>query len=413
MADPKIALTTNTAYLPHTMVAMLSVLENAKRPVSVHILGDEFSAAARKVVEEGCRRGGAADLVFHDLEEILPRRRLLGNWSRVILGRLWIPELIDGRVLYLDGDTYTFGDISPLFEMDMGGDLLGVVRDFGRFQNFKGANQEALENTASCEEIMRPFPRHDYFNSGVLLFDCDGIRKNDDVRSQIARVEKLENYLLPDQDHLNIVFKNRTLFLHPSWNSFYGMTGHTVRLSRKVMPPETVHDAKPPKIIHYVFGPKPWESFEPKWLTKTSFMFRRFPRYAEYRRNARRLLAPCRAAVDEAVSASYLTPLDGAKCKEGGGGAERHSDRPVLRHGLPQACVDRDGVGDRMRFRTRVRASSRRRPDQRRRGKAEGGLPRTGGRPPASPRRDGHAGRSAVEWKFWGDHGQDASSAIG
>ena len=58
MPDAKIALTTNTPYLPHTMVAMLSVLENAKRPVSVHILGDELSAAARKVVEEGCRRGG-------------------------------------------------------------------------------------------------------------------------------------------------------------------------------------------------------------------------------------------------------------------------------------------------------------------------------------------------------------------
>ena len=52
MPDAKIALTTNTPYLPHTMVAMLSVLENAKRPVSMHILGDEFSAA-RKVVDEG------------------------------------------------------------------------------------------------------------------------------------------------------------------------------------------------------------------------------------------------------------------------------------------------------------------------------------------------------------------------
>ena len=86
------------------------------------------------------------------------------------------------------------------------------------------------------------------------------------------------------------------------------------------MPPETVHDLKPPRIIHYVDGPKPWAPFELKWLPKTSIMFKRFPRYAEYRRNAKRLLAPCRAAVDEAVSASYLAPLDGAKCKEGGHG---------------------------------------------------------------------------------------------
>ena len=197
MPDAKIALTTNTPYLPRTMVAMLSVLENAKRPVSVHILGDRLSAAAKKVIEESCRRTGAADLVFHDLESVLPGDHSVGNWARVILARLYIPELIDGRVLYLDGDTYTFADISPLFEMDMGDRLLGLVRDFGRFTNFERATPKALDATRSCEEIMHPFPRHDYFNSGVLLFDCDGIRKDDEVRSQITRVEGLENYFMP------------------------------------------------------------------------------------------------------------------------------------------------------------------------------------------------------------------------
>ena len=317
MAAVKLALASNTPYIPRTMVAMLSVLKHARRPVSVHVLGDELSEAAKRVIEEECGRSGAADLVFHDLEEILPRQRLLGNWPRTILARLYIPEIIDGRVLYLDGDTHTFADISPLFEMDMGGSLLGCVRDFGKLDCFE--REHKREDTKYVEELMAPFPRHDYFNSGVLLFDCDGIRRDDEVRSRIARTDKLETYLSPDQDHLNAVFKNKTLFLHPSWNSFYGLDRHAVRLCKRILPPEEAHDFRPPRIIHYVDGPKPWGPFEIKWLPKTSIMVKRFPRFIEYKHNARRLLAPYKAAIGEALLASIHAPANVGKRKEGGG----------------------------------------------------------------------------------------------
>ena len=415
MPDAKIALTTNTPYLPHTMVAMLSVLENAKRPVSVHILGDELSDAAKKAIEDACKRNGAADLVFHDLEEILPRQRLLGNWSRVILGRLWIPELIDGRVLYLDGDTYTFADISPLFEMDMGGSLLGCVRDIGQLSYFDKHRklEQKPESYRYIEDIMSPFPRNDYFNSGVLLFDCDGIRKNKEILSQITRIEKLENYSLPDQDHLNIVFKNRTLLLHPSWNSCYGLERRGVRISKNVLPPEEAHKLESPKIIHYVLGPKPFHAFEARWLLKTSVVFKRLRRFVEYRHNAKRLLAPYKAAIDEAVLAPCHAPMQGEKHAEGGGSPEQCSDSALRRHDQPRARLDCHGVGDRMRFGSRHSASSRRWPDQRRRGKVGRGLPRTCGRQPAPSRRDGDAGRGAVEVQRSQDsHWADARSAV-
>lgn len=101
MANVEIALNhQHTASAAH-MVAMLSVLEHARQPVSVHILGGKLSAAAQKVIEDGCRRTSAADLVFHDLEDVVPGNHLVGNWARVILARPYIPEIIDERVLYL------------------------------------------------------------------------------------------------------------------------------------------------------------------------------------------------------------------------------------------------------------------------------------------------------------------------
>ena len=302
MTAVQIALAFDTPFLRQSMVAMLSVLENAKRPVSVHILGDELSAAAKKVIEDGCKRNGAADLVFHDLEHVLenvlPRERRLGWWTRVILARLFIPKLIDGRVLYLDGDTCAFADISPLFEMDMGGSLLGCVRDTGALAAFEKTTDFDRRLTRHHEDLMSPFPRHDYFNSGVLLFDCDGIRNDEAVFSSIARIEDLEKYGAPDQDHLNVVFRNRTLFLHPSWNSFYGLQRKAVRVSNRILPPEMVQCVEKTRIIHYILGPKPWMPFEARWLPRTSFMVRRLPTYLQYRFTAKRLLAPYKAAVD-------------------------------------------------------------------------------------------------------------------
>ena len=302
MTDVKLALASDTPYLRHTMVAMLSVLENATRPVAVHILGDEFSADAKRVVEEGCRRNGAADLVFHDLEDILPRiGKLRGHWPRTVLNPLHIPRLIDGRVLYLDGDTYTFADISPLFEMDLGDNLVGAVRDMVVILKFEKHFDLAIRETKNVERVMHPFPRHNYFNSGVVLFDCDAIRLDDSILSSLTNFENIEDYFFPDQDHLNLIFKDKVSLLHPSWNSFYGMTRHAVRVARRALPPDAVHDSQKPKIIHYVDGPKPWWPFELRWLPKTSMMFKRFPRYLEYRLNERRLLAPYRAAIVKAV----------------------------------------------------------------------------------------------------------------
>ena len=313
MTDVKLALASDTPYLPHTMVAMLSVLKHATRPVQVHILGDAFSAEAKKVVEEGCRQGGAGDLVFHDLEGILPQiGRLRGHWPRTVLAPLYIPNLIDERALYLDGDTCAFADISPLFEMDLGENLIAAVRDFGVFLKFEKHSDIAMREAKNAERVMHPFPRHDYFNSGVILFDCDAIRQNDSILSSLTNFEEVENYVFPDQDHLNLIFRNRVSFLHPSWNAFYGLTRHALRVARRVVPPDAVHDLQKPKIIHYVDGPKPWVHFDIRWLPKTSVMVKRFPRYLQYRINERRFLSPHRAAIAKVAGDGRLAhPHDG------------------------------------------------------------------------------------------------------
>lgn len=147
--------------------------------------------------------------------------------------------------------------------------------------------------------MMRCFSRYDYFNSGVVLFDCDRIRMNDGIHSSLMNLKDVNNYDFPDQDHLNYVFKEKVQLLHPQWNSFYGRTVYLVWLARKILPPELVHDLRSPKVVHYLMAPKPWEPFDIRWL-KTSMMLKRVHRYFQYRCTERRLLAPLREEIDGA-----------------------------------------------------------------------------------------------------------------
>ena len=308
MTDVKIALALETSYLRHTMVAMLSVLRHATRPVRVYILGDSLSCEAKKVIEEGCRRSGAADLTFYDLEEILPsEHRLSSYWPRNILLRLHIPKLIDGRALYLDSDTCTFADISPLFEIDLGKNLIAASRDYIMLRAFNKHSKSRISGGERVRKMMRHFPGHTYFNSGVILFDCDGIRTDDGILSSLVNLAEAKNYDFPDMDHLNFVFKDRALMLHPQWNAFHGLMLSGVWLARNILPPEARHDLRKPKIIHYVGGPKPWEPYDIRWL-QTKAMVKRLPRSLQYKFIERRLLAPHIAAIDAAVRSAGTAP---------------------------------------------------------------------------------------------------------
>lgn len=300
----KIALASDTLYLRHAIVAMTSVLDKAVRGTTVHFLGDGLTIEAKKTVESACALHSAEELIFHDVAHVLPDRRNFGTRTRAALARLHIPRLVDGRVLYLDGDTLTRTDVSPLFDMNMDGNLVGAVRDFGVLNKSRKRNPDAVRETRQSRQLMDPLPLYNYFNSGVVLFDCDEIRRNEAAVAALMDIGEIEDTLYLDQDHLNSVMKGRVKHLHPSWNAFYGLGRHVRRVARDTMPRKLVHDLQESKIIHYVHGQKPMGRFDVRWLAKTSFVFRRLPQYIEYKRRTKYLTAPHEAALKEIERAS-------------------------------------------------------------------------------------------------------------
>ena len=300
MRDIWISLATDMGYLRPTLVAMASAINRASRPVTVHLLGDRLTDAARAVAESICTQRLGDGIVHHDVAELLPERLKTEKWPRATLARLRVPKLIEGRVLHLDGDTMTFADLAPLFDLDLRGMAVAAVRDFDHLHWMAKGTPVGRSRLPVVTGLMGTHPVHDYFNSGVLLMDTDAIRADVELFECSQDLERASMLEYPDQDHLNMVFKGQTAFLDPSWNALYGRTRHAVRVAKAVLPAELIHDSAVLRIAHYTHDPKPWKRIGLERWSKTSFVFRLLPNLLRYRVNARRLLRPVEGALREA-----------------------------------------------------------------------------------------------------------------
>lgn len=226
-------------------------------PVStvVHLLHtDRLTAEHRDFLSGLVAKFSFASLEFHDLEPLMESRaaelrKVSGPWSIAIWGRWFIPDAlsgVEGKVLYLDTDTLTVKDPGELFDLPMGPNVLGVV----------GEDNDKTGNFPSGERF--------YFSSGVLLMELTNFRAADPWTKLTEYLAGCGELSCPDQDALNHVFGDRTVYIHARWNfNDTWVTRHLKfgmddaywrgRPSREIL--ESVVD---PGIIHYIGGHKPW-----------------------------------------------------------------------------------------------------------------------------------------------------------
>ena len=117
-----------------------------------------------------------------------------------------LPALVpERRIIYLDGDILCFKDLTPLYHADLHGNLLGAVRDSGSIY--------------SKRKIFTECP--DYFNSGVMVMELDGMREADTAGSLFEIKRSMTRSELMDQDVFNIFFKDKVTLLDVQWNYLY------------------------------------------------------------------------------------------------------------------------------------------------------------------------------------------------
>jgi lipopolysaccharide biosynthesis glycosyltransferase len=187
--------------------------------------------------------------------------------------RILIPRVLPGsitRVIYLDSDLFIAADLALLWSQELAGNLCLAVQDCGA--PFIDSSQ-ALSNFNVCAPYIyypRPIPNFQqlgldpasaYFNSGVLVVDVDGWRR-EDVTSQLVEclTKNAEHVHLWDQYALNVVLAGRWGGLDRRWNQ--GL--HVYQFPSWEVSPydrETFEQQREdPYIVHYTTSHKPWKA---------------------------------------------------------------------------------------------------------------------------------------------------------
>lgn len=256
----KVAYVADRDFLKPTLVSVWSLLQHLTGPAELHLWGVGFDARDWADVEEVLAASPWVTLLRRDLGPGAldgahgPKDYI----SAATMGRLLIPRLIGGHVLYIDGDTLVTGDVGRLFSLDLGTAFAGVVRDYHVSHWLAEGAAEGDPRLAEIRRFMHPAPVADYFNAGVLLLNCDALRARPDLLSRIEDVAAASACTHGDQDHLNALFAANVVQLDPTWNASWGrVRRHRRLLARLGLPTAGLMPGRT-AILHYHGPQKPW-----------------------------------------------------------------------------------------------------------------------------------------------------------
>jgi lipopolysaccharide biosynthesis glycosyltransferase len=238
----------NDAVADMACVSMTSMLCNTDRHCRIHIFENRLSDGIKGKIKRLENMFNNAEVVFHHIGDELVADLPITEWAMEMWYRVLAPEVLEHseKIIYLDSDTVVDGDISKMWDIDLGGHYAAVAKH--RLRNGNKAAPLGLPDSGI------------YFNSGVVVFNLSALRKTDLLKRIRGCHEelrkKLEARYLPDQDVLNYLFKGNIILLPPGYN-FTVDTPAPFAIDHDFASLDEWGDAfKNPLVIHYV-GRKP------------------------------------------------------------------------------------------------------------------------------------------------------------
>lgn len=236
-----IFFSTDDNYIPYLDTAVASLIENASKDYTYRIvvLNTGLDPENIALVKRNERAGFTIDFVdiSEAVADIKSRFKNVYHFSIVTYYRLFIASLFPqyDKIIYLDCDLIVLGDISEMYHMEMGDNILG------------GAPERFVQTTAEFREYAKVAVGVDpdgYINAGVLLMNLRAFRDNKIEEKFVDLITNFDFDLLdPDQAYLNYLCYGKILPLKNGWNK------------------EPIAEACEGKknIVHYALYKKPWQ----------------------------------------------------------------------------------------------------------------------------------------------------------
>lgn len=229
---------TDENYLPYLIVSLLSLKKNASKGklYKIYVLMGWVTSFAKETLAKYEDEDFTIECVdvSAQMEAVKTSLQLRDYYTGATYYRIFVAKMFPEyeKALYIDSDTVLIGDIYQLYNHELGENWVGAVVD--------GAVASVPAFSTYTEKTLG-IVAEKYFNAGVLLMNLAQFRKGDFYGKFCALLQQYKFCVAQDQDYLNVICKDKVLYLNEEWNK---------------MP---IGGAKgEPKLIHYNLTLKPW-----------------------------------------------------------------------------------------------------------------------------------------------------------
>lgn len=228
-------------FVKYTFVSIKSLIENSSNQYnySIYILNSNVNDETKEQAKQfNCENFNIEFIdVEKELENISKDLPIRDYYSITTYYRFLIAELFPqyDKAIYIDSDTIVLGDVAQLFNYELNENLVGACHDQAVVQT---------EVFGNYVEKVLDVDRNSYFNAGILLLNTKMFRLEKILNKFIDLLNIYTFSVAQDQDYLNVLCKDRVLFLEQKWNT--EVYGNIFVKEEEI------------KILHYIMTSKPW-----------------------------------------------------------------------------------------------------------------------------------------------------------
>ena len=231
---------------------LISIMENTKSQINFNVIDTGISEQNKnKILKDSSKyKNLSINFIPFSLDKFNGFPQEKSYVSKTAYARFWIPAFASAfdKVIYTDVDVIFTRDIKELYNEDLGTYTIGAVPDAMYKLN------KTLNNYQKRLDIS---PQHEFFYSGLLLFNIKEFNRLNMLDKLIGVVNKYKTSLLQcDQDVLNKTFENNYKALSPK----YVVTSEYLDNINLFNDDNIKRELNNMVIRHYAGKNKPWNS---------------------------------------------------------------------------------------------------------------------------------------------------------
>ena len=228
-------------FVKFMIVSLFSIKENASKEnhYTVYVLHTGITSAMMEKLYE--LQDENFTVIFRDVTDYLysisDKLPIRDYYSKTTYYRVFIAEMYPeyDKAIYIDSDTVVQGDISELYDTDIGDCYVGACNEQAMVQ---------VDEFGTYVERVIGIDRNNFFNAGLLLINCVEFREHMVLDKFVHYLKQYTFVVTQDEDYLNLICKDRVFWLDQRWNTeVFG---------------EIPYPAEEAKMIHYIMVNKPW-----------------------------------------------------------------------------------------------------------------------------------------------------------